>query len=234
MEIVREWWVWLGWRRIVAAVLAVPIGALIVWWMLRLPTPPIEHSIPMATTDTTAAVIIGNGIDTGTRAVPGDVLALLPLGSTAGEPVLVAVHVVGAVRQPGVYHLPPGSRGDDAVRAAGGALESADLRRVNLAAPLIDGEQLLIPRVGERLAPTTLPARTTLRDGGVHAGSAIIDINAATASQLESLPGIGPAIARAIVEHRAKNGPFATVDDLLAVRGIGPAKLAELRAHIRV
>ena len=155
--------------------------------------------------------------------------------------------MVGAVQQPGVYHLAAGSRGDDAVRLAGGATSQADLKRVNLAAMLVDGQQLWIPRIGERIPQNTLPNTLPIMSPNAVSGAgappnavpsngvpALVDINQATVADLDRLPGIGPSTARAIVDHRTRNGPFASVDDLLAVRGIGPAKLAELRALVRV
>ncbi|MFM8417290.1 MAG: ComEA family DNA-binding protein, partial [Actinomycetota bacterium] len=119
------------------------------------------------------------------------------------------------------------------------------LRRVNLAAAVHDGEQLYIPRVGERLpadiTPSTTPSNVS---GGKPSRSRdsqptstvplIIDVNRATADDLDRLPGIGPSTAKAIIDHRTRNGPFASVDDLLAVRGIGPATLAEIRPWVRV
>jgi competence protein ComEA len=143
------------------------------------------------------------------------------------------VHVVGAVVEPGVYELPAGARGDDAVRAAGGLTGDADSRAVNLALQLIDGEQLVIPRRGETL-PTNAPRH---QPGATAAGTTaprLVNINRATVAELDQLPGVGPSTARAIVEHRERYGPYATVDDLLAVRGIGPAKLAEMRAMVTV
>jgi competence protein ComEA len=161
------------------------------------------------------------------------------------------VHVVGAVNEPGVYHLAAGARGDDALRAAGGARSNADLRLVNLAAPLVDGEQLVIPRIGERPPTTAASGGGSGGSGGSrgagdtaaspgNTGSTrttlplIIDINRASADEFDRLPGIGPKTAKAIVEHRTRNGPFASVDDLLAVRGIGPATLAEVRNWVKV
>ena len=234
MNRVADWWRWLGPKRLVVGAVAVPVAAVVVWWFVQLPTPPVENFIPTASTSP--------GISS---ELPSDIPSVLELEgdeSLRGADVLrIAVHVVGAVQQPGVYHLAPGSRGDDAVRSAGGATSQADLQRVNLAAVLVDGEQLWIPRVGERIPQNTLPKtvpnnlpnapRNSAPGIGV---STLIDINQATVADLDRLPGIGPSTARAIVDHRTRNGPFASVDDLLAVRGIGPAKLAELRAMVRV
>ena len=168
--------------------------------------------------------------------------------------------VVGAVNEPGVYHLESGARADDALRAAGGANANADLRRVNLAAAVYDGAQLYIPRVGERM-PADLPQSSAVggqngAGGGPNSAAsnatagpgtagtvgsattstqpAIIDLNLATAVDLDRLPGVGPSTAKAIIDHRTRNGPFASVDDLLKVKGIGPAKLAEIRPWVRV
>ena len=226
MNRIEDWWRWLGWKRLVVGAVALPVAAVVVWWLVQLPTPPIENFIPTATTSPSIS-----------SELPSDLLL------NDSEPLRIAVHVVGAVQQPGVYHLAAGSRGDDAVRLAGGATSQADLKRVNLAAVLVDGQQLWIPRVGERIVPNTLP--NTLPNAVSGAGAppsavpsagvpALVDINQATVADLDRLPGIGPSTARAIVDHRTRNGPFASVDDLLAVRGIGPAKLAELRALVRV
>ena len=226
MNRIEDWWRWLGWKRLVVGAVALPVAAVVVWWLVQLPTPPIENFIPTATTSPSIS-----------SELPSDLLL------NDSEPLRIAVHVVGAVQQPGVYHLAAGSRGDDAVRSAGGATSQADLKRVNLAAVLVDGQQLWIPRIGELLVPNTLPI--TLPNAVSGAGAppsavpstgvtALVDINQATVADLDRLPGIGPSTARAIVDHRTRNGPFASVDDLLAVRGIGPAKLAELRALVRV
>ena len=241
MRFIREWYFWLGWRRIVAMVLAAPLVVAGAWWLVRLPPPPVETMIPVApTAPVSADSAVSDPLDTLDVFDP-----LAPLDTIALQGV--TVHVVGAVNEPGVYHLAAGARGDDALRAAGGARSNADLRLVNLAAPLVDGEQLVIPRIGERPPPTTTASRG--RSGGTGGGSKaspgdtsptrttlplIIDINRANADELDRLPGIGPKTAKAIIEHRTRNGPFASVDDLLAVRGIGPATLAEIRNWVKV
>ena len=156
---------------------------------------------------------------------------------------VVIVHVSGAVTAPGVFELPAGSRVDDAVEAAGGLTEAADLAAVNLARLLVDGEQIHIPEPGET-PPVT--AAGPGEGGGTGGGEATgggstsagdggqIDINTATAAQLEELPGVGPAIAQRIVEHRELNGPFTSVDDLQEVSGIGPATLEKMRDRATV
>jgi len=244
MRFVREWYFWLGWRRIVAMVLAAPLVVAGAWWLVRLPPPPVETMIPVVpTAPVSADSAASDPLDTLAPLDAFDPLA--PLDTI--PPQGVTVHVVGAVNEPGVYHLAAGARGDDALRAAGGARSNADLRLVNLAAPLVDGEQLVIPRIGDRPPPTT--AASGGRSGGTGGRSKasagdtsptrttlplIIDINRANADELDRLPGIGPKTAKAIIEHRTRNGPFGSVDDLLAVRGIGPATLAEIRNWVKV
>jgi competence protein ComEA len=132
--------------------------------------------------------------------------------ATAGP---AEVSVDGAVNEPGSYTLPPGSLVDDAVRAAGGPVPDADLERINLAAALHDGDNVHVPRVGEVLPKATPYGLRT--DGK-------IDINLADAALLETLPGIGPAIAGRIINYREMNGPFKMTEQLLNVQGIGPAK----------
>jgi competence protein ComEA len=162
-------------------------------------------------------------------------------GSTAatspGSPTEAVVHVAGAVTQPGVQRLPAGARVVDAVDRAGGATPDADLARVNLAAPVQDGQQVYIPRVGE-VAGGGAPASAGGDAGGVPGGgeggasdaaAGLVDLNTATAEQLETLPGVGPTTAQAILDHRATNGPFTSVNQLLDVRGIGDAKLEQVR-----
>lgn len=132
------------------------------------------------------------------------------------------VHVLGAVSQPGLYVLAPGARVVDALAAAGGSLEEADLKAVNLARPLSDGEQLIVPLEGEAGTEAAVAS-----DGR-------IDLNSAGQAELETLPRIGPALAQRIIAWRESNGRFRSVDDLLAVPGIGAKLLAGLRDLVRV
>jgi competence protein ComEA len=143
----------------------------------------------------------------------------------------VLVHVVGSVHAPGVVELPAGARVVDAVAAAGGATAEADLSALNLARPVVDGEQVLVPRPGEvpPLPAGGLPAGGAASGPAETAGPVLVDVNRATAGELEALPGIGPVLAERIVAHREEHGPFAAVDDLQGVRGIGPSLLADLR-----
>lgn len=137
----------------------------------------------------------------------------------APEPARLVVHVVGAVRRPGLYRLPEGSRIADAVARAGGATAKADLAAVNLAAPLADGMQVAVPR---RAAAGAAAAAGGSPPGPVH-------LNTATLEQLDGLPGVGPVTAQKILDYREKHGAFTSVDELDAVPGIGPARLEQLR-----
>ena len=170
---------------------------------------------------------------TGSAAGPGG------LSATSGS---VVVHVTGAVSRPGVVTLPPGSRVTDAINAVGGASAEADTQQLNLARVLSDGEQIRVPRIGEVLPePATQPggntapgARTAPGKSGDGGASGTVNINTASASELEKLPGIGPALAQRIVEYRDSHGPFASVDSLTDVPGIGKAKLEGLREQATV
>ncbi|WP_233549593.1 ComEA family DNA-binding protein [Cellulomonas rhizosphaerae] len=146
----------------------------------------------------------------------------------------VVVHVVGAVRHHGIVRLPPGSRVGDAVDAAGGATRSADLDGLNLARLLVDGEQIVVPREGEALVPSAAPTGLgEVGAGGPGVPGGLVDLNAADATALDALPGIGPVIAQRIVEYRAEH-PFTSVDQLEDVPGIGPALMAKLTDLVRV
>ena len=202
-----------------------------VWWVVRVPPPPPEASIPFATTS-----VVSNAIASNT-------------GETSALPssVNIMVYVSGEVVKPGVYVLLATARVIDALQAAGGATNHADLVVVNLAAPLVDAAQVFIPRMGSTPrvklprphAGINLPVVGGTGAGGGAVGSAtsaagIVDINSATLSDLDALPGVGPSTAQAIIDYRTANGPYASVDDLLNVRGIGPSKLAAMRARVRV
>lgn len=220
-----------------AGVVALVVVAAVV--LLRRP-PPAEDTLPRAITEpasatgatsTTAGTVTvpaggADGPDAGSATV-----AAGPAGSD------VTVHVAGAVSRPGVVTLAPGSRVVDAVAAAGGMVAGADPDRVNLAAPLVDGRRVVVPLVGQAPPAEVVPSGGAAEASGaggaaVPAVGAPVDLNTADEAALDSLPGIGPATAAAIVAHRGEAGPFRSVDDLLDVRGIGEAKLEALRGLV--
>ncbi len=147
----------------------------------------------------------------------------------SGEKVsFIIVHVTGSVLRPGVYELNEGARVIDALEKAGGSLEGADLERINLAQPLIDGQQVFIPK-----------ERAEGDDAGLVSQQVLpfdtrVNINHADQSELETLPGIGSVKARSIISHRQKNGPFHSVEDLLQVSGIGEKTLESIKDLVTV
>jgi competence protein ComEA len=141
----------------------------------------------------------------------------------------LVVHVVGAVQRPGLYRLREGSRVDDAVRRAGGARPRAELDALNLAAPVADGQQVVVPVRAETGATATPGASAPGTAASASAGVGKVHLSTATLEQLDALPGIGPVTAQKILDYRTANGAFASVDELDAVPGIGPARLEQLK-----
>jgi competence protein ComEA len=163
----------------------------------------------------------GGGASTALQVAP--IVPTAAEQATASAPArgMLVVDVAGAVRRPGLYRLPQGARIADAVARAGGLSRKADRNLVNLAAPLADGEQVLVAQRG---------------GGGVAGGSAgagpssaPVDLNSATAEQIDALPGIGPVTAQKIIDYRQQHGPFTSLDDLDAISGIGPARIENLK-----
>jgi competence protein ComEA len=155
----------------------------------------------------------------GTASSPAEAQPLEAVEASA--PAALVVHVVGAVRRPGLYRLRDGSRIADAVERAGGATRRADLSLVNLAAPVADGGQVVVPR--------RAPAVAAPAGGSAAATTGPVHLNTATLEQLDELPGIGPSTAQKILDFRDEHGAFTSVDELDAVPGIGPARLEQLR-----
>lgn len=170
----------------------------------------------------TLAIAVAAGVLWATRPTPVQITINPPVPTPTTPPTTtpapLMVYVTGAVAQPAqLLTLPPGSRVQDAIAAAGGAADNADLTRVNLAAMVRDGDQIHVPAQGAddtALATASVPA--------------LVYINRATADELDTLPGVGPALAQRIVEYRTQNGAFADLNALDAVSGVGPALLAEL------
>ena len=140
---------------------------------------------------------------------------------------IVVVDVAGKVKKPGVYKLPSGSRAIDAITAAGGARAGIDLSDINLAHVLTDGEQIVVGAPKPLSNSRSRGAKKTIVSGPVN-------INTATLAQLDTLPGVGPAIAARIISYREKNGPFKTIEDLRKVPGMGASKFAQLQNQIKI
>ena len=225
-----SYWVsFIGVTRLVVGLLATIIATTGIWLLVRPSAPLVESVVPHAS---------GVGI-------------VAPL-STLPTPLTVRIHVAGAVVHPGVYSVSSSARVVDAVKAAGGATSGADLERINLAQTIVDTEQVFVPSRSTRttkitVAPRLRPSRTTVPvsvptiPGGLSTvgvpnttTSPLINLNSATSEQLDTLPGVGPSTAKAIISYRNRKGPFAKVEDLLNVPGIGPSKVAALRDQVTV
>lgn len=163
--------------------------------------------------------------------VPGD--AAEPTG-TAGAAASVVVHVVGAVARPGVYTLPSGSRVSDAIAAAGGPTGNAAEEGINLARVLSDGEQVRMLTKDEVAAGVQAGSGAAGVGAGGGSATGKVDLNRATAAELDALPGVGPSTAQKIVDDRAANGPFRKVEDLMRVSGIGRKKFDALKDLVTV
>lgn len=167
------------------------------------------------------------------RAPAGEPIALQP--APTKEPI--AVHVIGAVPRPGLYEFAKGARVQDAIDAAGGLLASANIGAINLAAPLEDGQQLNIPyKTGEEPAANDNNANSLVLPGSTEEpantsqdNKDLININTASAEELDSLPGIGPTLAQRIIAYREENGPFQTIEDIVNVSGIGSSTFENIK-----
>ncbi|MDP4695583.1 MAG: helix-hairpin-helix domain-containing protein [Ilumatobacteraceae bacterium] len=227
---------WFGVSRMIGTVLSVAFVGIAGWWLVQVPPPPPEANLSFASTTVAASPTIG-----------------VSASSINTTPQIITVHVAGAVKNPGVYRLKYGSRINDGIVAAGGATSAANLDVINLATVLNEGEQIYVPKRGEK--PHVITNRPQVGGAGGVAGAGgaggaggvagaggaansavpqLININLASVVELEQLPGVGPATAKAIVAYREKNGAFLKVEDLLKVRGIGPAKLSEILPRARV
>ncbi len=216
-ESVRSWIEWVGVGRIVASAIAVLVVLAGGYWLVKPPAATTESKLPYAG----SAASVPSNISTPSTS------PIVSATTVASE--FVVVHVAGAVNASGVYQLVVGSRVIDAVQAAGGLAADANPDAVNLAALITDGERVYVPTVGEMLTPVV-----PVSGGGAPTAVWPININSADATRLEDLPGVGPATAALIISYREQHGPFASVEQLADVRGIGPAKLDAIRALVTV
>jgi competence protein ComEA len=210
---------WFGLRRVISTAVAVVVVAVGAWWVVRVPPAPVESNISFTATSLAGGV-----------SVPIPTGAIPSLG--------IVVHVAGEVKNPGVYTLSNSARMIDAVLAAGGATARADLEVINLATPIMDSSQIYVPAKGAAERPVF--ARPQPGVNGVQStqsspdSGGVVNINRASATELDALPGVGPSTAQAIVDYRTTNGPFGSPEDLLNVRGIGPAKFDAMRKLVGV
>ena len=234
----------------------------VVWGVTQFSAAPRaeQFASPSASAESVQAVGAQQSPGTQSTAQPSANPSESAQGGASGE-ATVRVHVAGAVNNPGVYTLPAQGRAVDAIAAASGAAADADLDRVNLAGALSDGVQIYVPHRGETAAPAQIqpnggtanagqgnaangaaqnnaaqpqPARTLTASGSAQKGSTPVNINTATAEELQSLPRIGPAMAQRIIAWREAHGGFRSVDELDAVPGIGPSMLENLRPLVTV
>jgi competence protein ComEA len=225
-----SYWVsFIGLTRLVIGLVTTIVASAGIWLLVRPSAPLVESVVPHAS---------GVGIVSPSSSLP--------------TPLTVRIHVAGAVVRPGVYTVSSSARVVDAVKAAGGATSRADLERINLAQTIIDTEQVFVPFRSSRttkitVAPRLRPSRTTVPVPmptvpgafpiiGVPSTTItpLVNLNSATSSQLDTLPGVGPSTAKAIISYRNRKGPFGKVEDLLNVPGIGPSKVAALRDEVTV
>lgn len=231
-------------RRISGAVrVRIGVGAGVVLLIAALAVAvAISAFAPRGDTRTVTAITAATGAP-GSSSVPVGTEATgrgSPAAAATAVPVRLFVHVLGAVRNPGLFQVHAGARVVDAVAAAGGFADDANQGGVNLARTIADGEQIVVPRVGEDLPPPPAGGAAGGAVGAAGGGgggvtaTAPVNINTATTAELETLPRIGPAMAQRIVDWRTANGRFTSIDDLLSVTGIGQKTLDGFKDLVRL
>ena len=206
-------------RPLAVGLLFLGVAVAVGWRLLLMSDPPVEDSIPIVSRNAPSSV------------APVDVAASIPLADGAvtqldQPPAPVVIHVAGAVLRPGLVDGVAGWRVADAIEAAGGHRPAADLDRLNLAAFVSDGQRIFVPEAGEAEPVVSSSAGSA---SGSPSPTGPVNLNTADSALLETLPGVGPATAATIMAHRDTHGPFATVDSLVAVRGIGAVTVEQLR-----
>jgi competence protein ComEA len=220
---------------LVLAVAAVGFGARVAWARAASQprvVAPTQHGSAVAARGSATA-----NFTTGAQTARGQPAGGPASAVPATRAQALTVHVVGQVHHPGVLRLPAGSRVTDAIERAGGATTHADLSAINLARPLVDGEQVRVPKPGEAVPPpgASGAAGTPGGTSGVAgAGSGLVNLNTASQADLEELPGVGPVLAQRILDWRTEHGRFTTVDELGEVSGIGEKTFAQLQPKVTV
>lgn len=197
----------------------IALWGMTVVFLRRPDPPPLEIITPAVTPGATVAA------------------AAIPTAPPTETPRPLRVYVSGAIRTPDVYTLPPGSIIKDAIARAGGPLADADLARINLAQELQDQQQIYVPLQDEATPLPPVSGGPALSISAAAASSptaSVVNINTASPEELDTLPGVGPAIAQRIIDYRQTNGPFATIEQIMEVRGIGEATFAKLKDRITV
>jgi competence protein ComEA len=213
---VRSRFTLLSFGRVATSAGAVLVIAAAALWLLRSPTPAVETALPRAKPGPSAPSTVSGSSGSSGVAVTTAVVSV------------IVVQAAGAVVRPGVYRLPPGSRVTDLVAAAGGVVPGVDESVLPLAAKIVDGQRVYVPRPGEPVPVAAVPGAAATAPAGP------VNLNQATAEQLDALPGVGPSTAAAIIAYRDKHGPYRSVNGLLDVPGIGDGKLAALRDLVTV
>jgi competence protein ComEA len=209
------------------------------WWLVQgrgAPVDPVAVRPPEVVAEPDAAAEPSASTGSGAPTVTGPISAVPASAGPSDSPgdgaaQQIVVDVVGRVRRPGIAVLPAGARVIDAVEAAGGLRRGFPAATVNMARVLTDGEQVLIRR-GSVPSGSTVPGGPLPAPAASGAPAALVNLNTADQAALESLPGVGPVTATAILEWRAEHGAFSSVDELLEVSGIGDATLAEIAPHV--